>query len=88
VGVENFAATVLQSGQVLITGGDCSGGVEFAAYLYDPATNTMSFALNSMTAFRSGHQATLLRNGNVLITGGTNGRNGLSHSAELFVPNP
>ena len=65
-------ATVLDSGQVLITGGEsCSSGVcTFlnSAELYNPATDTYTHT-GSMAQARSA-PAVLLNNGNVLIAAG------------------
>jgi len=64
-------ATLLQNGQVLVTGGRRDGDYRAIADadLYNPATGTFS-ATGSMVTPRAGHVATLLPNGNVLITGG------------------
>jgi hypothetical protein len=73
-------ATLLNSGQILITGGYCaclnpiSGMYEgwyASVEIYDPATNTFS-RINDMNVWRVWHAATLLKTGEVLITGGWN----------------
>jgi len=80
-------ATLLPTGQVLVTGGTETGSAE----LYDPATGRWRRTSSLITA-RSGHTATLLPNGRVLIVGGTQGgdsRTGLPNyvrSAELYDP--
>jgi N-acetylneuraminic acid mutarotase len=82
----NYTATLLNNGQVLVTGGINSGGVILAsAELYDPATNTWS-ATGSMSTARFNHTATLLTNGQVLVAGGENFSDGFLSSAELYDP--
>jgi uncharacterized protein (TIGR03437 family) len=83
----NTTATLLPTGQVLVTGGSETGNPE----LYDPATGRWRTTSRLITA-RSGHTATLLPNGRVLIVGGAHGgdsRTGLPYyvrSAELYDP--
>jgi large repetitive protein len=64
-GRSGHAATLLNNGKVLITG----GAVDASAELYDPSTGTFSPAGN-MTAVRDEELAVLLPNGKVLIEGG------------------
>jgi len=78
----HHTATLLQSGKVLIAGGN-SGMV--SAELYDPATGTFT-ATGPMGTPRSGHRATLLPNGKVLMAGGYNYPSYLA-SAEVYDPN-
>jgi hypothetical protein len=91
VGRYLHTATVLNNGEVLITGGDDSTGSPIgSAELYNPATGTFT-ATGSMTTVRYRHTATLLNNGQVLITGGENSNNGsiasnFLASAELYDP--
>jgi hypothetical protein len=59
-------ATLLNSGKVLIAGGDDAGTAE----IFDPATESFSSALLLMADPRSGHTATLLPNDSVLLAGG------------------
>ena len=73
-GRSRHTATLLPSGQVLITGGWGSGGERrppalLTAEIYDPFTGTF-VATASMNDTRQGHTASLLRNGNVLVTAG------------------
>ena len=79
------SATVLYSGQVLATGGSLwltdSGRSSAEANLYDPATNSWSFA-GLLTQARKGHASVRLYSGRVLIVGGTDG----GDTAELFNP--
>jgi hypothetical protein len=58
-------ATLLQSGNVLVAGGDQNSTAE----VYDPATGSFSMT-GGMEIGRSGHTATLLPNGSVLVAGG------------------
>lgn len=84
-------ATLLNSGKVLITGGEYgrttpSTVFDFhaTAELFDPLTNTFSPA-GSMATPRAAHTATLLSSGKVLIAGGVNS-NGNINTAELYDP--
>jgi hypothetical protein len=74
------AASLLNSGEVLITGGDGIQGL--TAELYDPVSRTFSMT-GSMTApphTREGHTSTLLEDGTVLVAGGR------TNAAELYDP--
>jgi WD40 repeat protein len=76
-----LAATLLQSGQVLVAGGGTS-----AAQLYNPATNAWK-ATGSMSTARQDAVAALLPDGDVLVTGGATPAGGGSlASAELYDP--
>jgi hypothetical protein len=82
---EDFTATVLNNGLVLVADGDGSLGIPAPAELYNPATGTFSVTGTPIIS-RYSATATLLENGMVLIAGGSsNGPPGLS-SAELFNP--
>ncbi len=59
-------ATVLYSGEVLVTGGETSTGRLASAELYNPVTGTWSRA-GSMSQPRSGHLALRLYSGNVMV---------------------
>jgi hypothetical protein len=62
-------ATLLESGNVLIAGGECPSGSIQQAELYD--SNTESFrSSGAMTTTRAFHTATPLADGRVLIAGG------------------
>jgi hypothetical protein len=63
-------ATLLQSGQVLIAGGESDGFVPTAAAdVYDPETGVFH-STGAMAAVRESHTATLLADGRVLVAGG------------------
>lgn len=62
-----YSATLLQTGNVLVAGGDSTGKT---AEIYIPATGTFA-ATGSMSASMSGPTGTLLPNGMVLVAGGS-----------------
>jgi len=70
------AATLLDDGKVLVTGGtidNVGGGVATAtSEVYDPSTGAFTTAGNMITD-RAQHSATLLADGQVLVVGGWNG---------------
>jgi len=72
-GGANPTATLLPSGQVLLTGGYHYSGSTYhgAAVLYDPIANTWSSAPSLATA-RTQHASVLLATGQVLVAGGIN----------------
>ena len=82
-------ATLLQNGQVLITGGSAGGGTFLGSCeLYNPTTGTFTYTGNLLIP-RAWHTATLLQNGQVLITGGESDQNGTygdQPQAELYNP--
>lgn len=81
-------ATLLQDGNVLVTGGhDSSFLATDSAELYDPLSAAFS-PTGNMTTPRSEHTETLLPDGNVLIVGGHrfNFPNSALASAELYDP--
>jgi len=63
---DGHSATLLQSGEVLVAGGD--GVFPSTAELYNPVTRIWT-ATGSMTKGPNGHTATLLPNGKVLVVG-------------------
>src|SRR5205085_4603659 len=82
---EDFTATLLQNGKVLIAGGWEDDAPLNSAELYDPETGTSSITGNLLTA-RYSATATLLENGNVLVEGGSNDGDlsATLNSAELY----
>lgn len=79
-------ATLLQNGNVLVTGGVNNDGQTMAlAELYFPATGTWSFT-GSLNHDRKYHTATLLQNGKVLIAGGENNDGQPMALCELYDP--
>ena len=84
-GRTGHTATLLQNGNVLVTGGDgdSTDAPIASAELYSSATGTFSTAGN-MTTARVAHAAVLLANGSVLIAGGQNST--WLSSAELYNP--
>jgi len=81
------AATLLEDGQVLVTGGD-GGGANVpvaSAEVYDPNTGIFTPA-GSMTTARVGHTAVLLSDRRVLVAGGQDSTFTNQNTAELFDP--
>ena len=66
---EDFTATLLPNGKVLVAGGFSNSSFSNSAELYDPATGTWSVT-GALARGRTGHTATLLPNGKVLVAGG------------------
>lgn len=79
---EFHTATLLQTGKVLIAGGNEYYPSTATAELYDPASK-QSTATGSMSTARTGHTASLLPDGRVLIVGGALSELG---SAEIYDP--
>lgn len=78
-------ATLLQSGKVLVVGGEGSGSPPSkldTAELFDPAAGTWSVT-GSLNAAKSHHSATLLPTGKVLVVGQAASRSAM---AELYDP--
>ena len=67
----NHAATILLTGDVLVTGGLTSGGgYSDSAEIYSVSSNTWTLVPNSMSTGVAGQAMVLLSDGNVLIAGG------------------
>ncbi|HEV2325545.1 MAG TPA: Ig-like domain repeat protein [Terracidiphilus sp.] len=79
------AAVLLQSGQILITGGTDANGVPMSsAEFFNPATGAFSTA-PAMNVPRANHAAIVLASGDVLVTGGVTDAGGdYSSTAEIF----
>jgi len=94
---EGHAASLLQDGTVLITGGqDNHFLIENSAELYNPTTSTFTAITNScagsppptgcMTSSRDFHISQTLDDGRVLIAGGVNSQFSVIASAEIYNP--
>ena len=80
------AATLLENGMVLVTGGLNETGPLATAEIYNPATRAFDTTM-TMTTVRMGHTATLLANGKVLVAGGAMSFGGpATNAAEIFDP--
>lgn len=80
-------ATLLQTGEVLITGGCSEVGcsvVHESVELFDPAARSFR-AGPPMSTPRAGHEAVVLRDGSVLVSGGWTGQQAAA-SAEIYDP--
>ena len=79
-------ATLLDNGDVLITGGFDQGQALNTAEIYHPETSTFT-ATGQMSVPRDRHVATQLQDASVLITGGTPVSSNTAHaSAEIYEP--
>ncbi len=77
----NHAATVLNTGKILVTGGYNSPTYYANAELYNPAGTGTFAATGSMATVRRYHVSTLLASGKVLVAGGYDGTNALASAA-------
>jgi hypothetical protein len=87
---EGHAATLLNDGTVLITGGDLPpNGSLNSAEIFNPSSNTFSAISATMTSPRIFHDSVLLNGGQVLLSGGendSNGSNATLNTAEIYNP--
>lgn len=82
----NHTATLLATGDVLVTGGIGSAGAAIAgAELYRNASSDF-IAVAAMGITRAYHTATILQNGKVLVAGGYDKDNNVLAGAELYDP--
>ncbi len=83
---EYLASSLLQNGQVLVTGGQITGTTASnAADLFSPATGTYTTVTPGLNTGRYFHTSTVLNDGTVLIVGGeTNGV--VLGTAEIYNP--
>jgi hypothetical protein len=93
-GRAHHTATMLATGEVLISGGASYSNGEINSYydsavLYDPVNNNFAQVANNMSAARAFHQAVLLdpltAGGKVLIIGGED-NDGPLNSADIYSP--
>src|SRR5258708_17313092 len=83
IGRFSHMATLLQSGQVLVVGGECNSGARNcssgytpSSELYDSSTGKWT-TTGSLIVTRYGFEATSLQNGKVLVAGGNAATGGL-----------
>jgi N-acetylneuraminic acid mutarotase len=85
----NGPVTLLQTGEVLLAGGESGYGTDSLCRLYSSSTNSWLLT-GSMNQPRASHTATLLQSGQVLAAGGevktSNGTFKVLASAELYAP--
>ena len=84
--VSGYTLTVLQNGEILITGGQSGSGGANSAFLYNATSHSFRSTSQPMKLARMSHAATLLPDGSVLITGGSTPTN--SSSAPIVCSNP
>lgn len=78
-----YTVTLLQSGEILLVGGEIQSVPVPIAELLNTATGVVS-ATGGLGTPRVGHSATLLQDGRVLVTGGTDVNGKDLASAELY----
>lgn len=79
---DTHTATLLDNGQVLVTG---VGGIT-PAELYDPTSGTWALTGSEVSCPRGNHTATLMTSGKVLVAGGMCDGGILPAAAELYDP--
>ena len=84
----NHAASLMNDGRVLITGGVNEGATFNSALLYDPnGSNPRTLKVTgTMTWARANHTSTTLVDGRVLLTGGELSNGQVLKSSELYDP--
>jgi hypothetical protein len=80
---QGYTVTLLQSGEVLLSGGKILDLVVPTAELLNPTTGALS-ATGGLGTERVGHTATLLNDGRVLVTGGTDAKGNILSTAEVY----
>jgi Putative Ig domain/Galactose oxidase, central domain/Kelch motif len=83
---QNYTATVLSNGKVLLVGGSDGSNALASAELFDSSNNSFALSGGSLQTARWSHTATLLPSGKVFITGGWDSTNQALASAELYDP--
>ena len=83
---QNYTATLLSNGKVLLVGGSDGSNALASAELFDPSNNSFAPSAGSLHTARWSHTATTLPDGKVFITGGWNSTNHALASAELYDP--
>jgi len=78
-----YTATLLNSGKVLLAGGEILGSIVSTAELLDPVSGSLTVTGQVVTG-RKGHTATRLNDGRVLVTGGTDSNGNALATAELY----
>lgn len=81
----HHAAVLLQSGRVLVSGGEDEGVDRTSAEIYDPQTDTWA-STGSMSKARDSHTLTLLSDGRAIAVGGAQSGAALA-STEIYDPN-
>jgi hypothetical protein len=79
----NYTVTLLNTGMILIAGGEQEGIALDLAELLDPATGNLT-TTGGLVDKRAGHTATSLKDGRVLVTGGTDANGSALATAELY----
>ncbi|TGN19256.1 Kelch repeat-containing protein [Leptospira idonii] len=70
IGRRETTPVILNSGEILITGGYTDTGLTNTAEIYNPTTRVSRFTAGNLSQVRRRHSVTLLQNGKVFIAGG------------------
>lgn len=90
--IDDFDATLLKNGKILITGGKVIRGrragylVLNTAEVFDPKSNKFIPVQSKMKIPRYNHKTITLENGNVIIMGGVNNKQFNIEDIEMFTP--